>query len=882
LKEEYIQFAPLFAGLGADEQTLLGERFVQNSAKSGAALFQVGNAADGLYLVGKGFIRLFTASGSNLATLGPGSVLGEDSLYRAVPYDVSAHAASDLEYWKLSDQDLRAMIVQHPAVGLKLSQNFGSLIAQMQDYLVQQLGKTPELAGLPRHTLQAIADQLEPRKVAASQVLYRAGDQASGIFLIESGRIEIQPDTTDGERQEVTAGRLLGALALLTAKPQTTTAVAREETLLWALLADDFQMIASRQPGLRRSLGRNVRARLSRTDQMQAVQRLSQMPIFAQLPPATIQAIAQRMALQHVPAGERVYRIGEVGDAMYLVENGEIELTAENAVGVVEEIGRIGPDGFFGELSLLTGQIRVEDATATRNTNLWILNKNELDALAAQNPAIGKALSQGVATRLASAGQTEEQALRRFALLADLNPGDLKQIATLLHPMRYRAGEIIFRANAPADKLYLVDKGNVRVQTLGGGAYLLGPGESFGERALITEQPHNTTVSADTDVDVWTLNKQDLDMLMNRYPGIAISITRIISQRLAQVTSQPAMAPVGAAPAGAPMSAPPPYLPAEPAQVNAAARRRAAAASGEVPAPRRGGFGAWYSGLSGFGKLRFVLLIMLLILLLCVTVPFTVYAIINGPAAAIRATTAMLERTASAIVAPGGYEVAAADLKLVERLRAADAQVPPTPTYTPFPTDTPQPTNTPLPTDTPTPAPTNTPQPVAQAFASQLSDTAAALAAPADTPTPEPPAAPAAAARNLDGRLSQLGINIEDAPVQPGQQYWRLVEVRFEDEIQAAGKHHIYADVIDENGVRVVGQPVTVFWGEGNYTAALEDKPAPDFGFNYQMYAAGYAYNVKVEGLPSDIMRGAGLGDVTNRFAGIHVAYYLTFQRATK
>ena len=57
---------------------------------------------------------------------------------------------------------------------------------------------------------------------------------------------------------------------------------------------------------------------------------------------------------------------------MYLVENGEIELTAENAVGVVEEIGRVGPEGFFGELSLLTGQMRVEDATATRNTNLWI------------------------------------------------------------------------------------------------------------------------------------------------------------------------------------------------------------------------------------------------------------------------------------------------------------------------------------------------------------------------------------------------------------------------------------------------------------------------------------------------------------------------------
>ena len=73
---------------------------------------------------------------------------------------------------------------------------------------------------------------------------------------------------------------------------------------------------------------------------------------------------------------------------------------------------------------------------------------------------------------------------------------------------------------------------------------------------------------------------------------------------------------------------------------------------------------------------------------------------------------------------------------------------------------------------------------------------------------------------------------------------------------------------------------MTVFWGDGNYTAALENKPAPDYGFNYQMYASGYAYSVKVEGLPSDVLSGAGMGDIANRFKGIHVSYYLLFQKA--
>lgn len=48
------------------------------------------------------------------------------------------------------------------------------------------------------------------------------------------------------------------------------------------------------------------------------------------------------------------------------------------------------------------------------------------------------------------------------------------------------------------------------------------------------------------------------------------------------------------------------------------------------------------------------------------------------------------------------------------------------------------------------------------------------------------------------------------------------------------------------------------------------------------MYAAGYAYNVKVDGLSSDILHGAGMGDVQERFKGIHTSYYLTFQRATR
>ena len=168
-------------------------------------LFKTGDQAGGLYLLGKGFVRLLTPSGISLATLGPGSVLGEDSLFRSLPYDVTAQPAGELEYWKLADRNLRQIIVAQPAIGLKLSHNFGSLIAQMQDYLVQRLDKTPELGNLPRHTLQAVADQLEPRRLAQGQYLFRAGDNPSGLFLVEFGSIDVQAEGQTSARPSVPA-----------------------------------------------------------------------------------------------------------------------------------------------------------------------------------------------------------------------------------------------------------------------------------------------------------------------------------------------------------------------------------------------------------------------------------------------------------------------------------------------------------------------------------------------------------------------------------------------------------------------------------------------------------------------------------------------------
>ncbi|RIK42505.1 MAG: hypothetical protein DCC55_08700 [Chloroflexi bacterium] len=865
MNSDLIRFAPVFLGLGDQERAGLMAGFASGRCAANTPLFSAGEQSEALYLLEKGFVRLVTANGQSLATLGPGSVLGEAALFRATTQDVNAIAVSDVEYWKLADRKLREIVLQQPMIGLKLSQNFGALIAQMEDYLVQRLGRTTELGNLPHHTLQAVAAQLEPRTIRAGDALYRAGETSSALFIVENGCFELRPEGAGDEAvQRVEAGAILGVLPLLTNKPYVNTAVAAEDSLVWTLPAESFQAVNSRHPGLRRGLGRHVRGRLNRNDQAQAARRLAQMPIFAEVPPNTLQAMAHRLVLQHVPAGERVYRVGEAGDALYLIESGEIELTEENASGVVEEKARISAGGFFGEMSLLTGLIRTEDATATRNTNLWVLYKSDLDELTNHHPALGRALSQGVASRLAEGGhEINEERFRRFELLADLSSTDLRQVVERLRPTRYRAGEQIYRVNTPAEMLFLIERGTVRVQPLSGSGWSLGEGEAFGERALLTNQPHNTTVIAESDVDVWTLSKADFELLMNRYPSLAISMSRMLSQRMMQPSGEDLVG----------------YEPAPAAPAVAARRRQAGAVQSGGPPVERGGFGQWYSNLTGWGKVRFALLILLILFLLGVTVPWIIFDLVSGN----RAGSSM-SRALAAVYSMGSYEVAAADRDTARALALFESQLPPTPTYTPPPTNTPPvtPTAPPALFAAATPIPTTRSQ-----FIPAQPQAAVQAAPPAAQPEPGEQDAPgevqpAARPRSWDSRLDQLGVTVEEAQVGPGQPYFRLIEARWADEVESGGKHHIYIEVLDENGNRMVGQPVTVFWGEGVTSGPVEDKAPPDFGFNFQMYAAGYAYTAHVEGLPSDRVKNLGMGSIEQRMYGIHTSFYLVFQRATK
>lgn len=136
--------------------------------------------------------------------------------------------------------------------------------------------------------------------------------------------------------------------------------------------------------------------------------------------------------------------------------------------------------------------------------------------------------------------------------------------------------------------------------------------------------------------------------------------------------------------------------------------------------------------------------------------------------------------------------------------------------------------------------------------------------------------------RIWDPRLDERGATLVEATALPGEEYWRLVEARWYNSVEAAGRHHIRMDVLDENGERTAGVPLLVSWADGSYPVVSEEKPGEPYAADYAMYALAPAYNAQpYDGRPADRVEGMGLGELDAPDFAHHTSYGLVWQLVT-
>ncbi|MEX2211068.1 MAG: MFS transporter [Gaiellaceae bacterium] len=123
--------------------------------------------------------------------------------------------------------------------------------------------------------------------------------------------------------------------------------------------------------------------------------------------------------------------------------------------------------------------------------------------------------------------------LSEHPIFAPLPPPRLEQLAASLVERQVSAGETIVRQGAPGDDFYLVRAGLVRVTVDGAAAGELGPGEGFGEIALLRDVPRTATVEAVEDTTLYALDRDEFMSALAGHAESAAAAEGVAGRRLA-------------------------------------------------------------------------------------------------------------------------------------------------------------------------------------------------------------------------------------------------------------------------------------------------------------------------------------------------------------
>jgi CRP-like cAMP-binding protein len=301
---------------------------------------------------------------------------------------------------------------------------------------------------------------------------------------------------------------------------------------------------------------------------------LGRIDIFKALATDEFKAMAELMISRDYAQGTVFYKFQDPADALYIVDDGEIQLLdPKQGMRAFETLKR---NDAFGRMALLTGRSHATVAVAHTDATVWVLPRRRFDQLLAQSPALVKAMHRWLHSEelfnylqqrhdmsadeanswvadmvarlendkllppLSDIERNETpfvqcaSDIRRLPVFSELSQDTIAAIASRLIHKHYRRGKSFYQKDEPADRMFIIDTGEVSLldpDDQNARSKILTEHDAFGGLSFLTGSHHTTSAVATQDTAVWVLLKYEFNELLQAIPELEKRVARLLQQK---------------------------------------------------------------------------------------------------------------------------------------------------------------------------------------------------------------------------------------------------------------------------------------------------------------------------------------------------------------
>lgn len=221
--------------------------------------------------------------------------------------------------------------------------------------------------------------------------------------------------------------------------------------------------------------------------------------------------VIQSMEEKRVSSGQVVIQEGDDGNELYLVDSGKLSCY-KNLNNENKKIKEYHSGEVFGELALLYNAPRAATIIADEDCILWSLDRECFNHIVKE----------------AAIRRREKYVnfLAKVRVLTTMDPYERSQLADVLKTLKFKPGDNIIRQGDQGNDFFIVEEGNaVATKVLHEGqepekVMDYGPGDYFGELALIKGEPRAANVTAVSEVHCLCLDRHSFKRLLGSLEDI--------------------------------------------------------------------------------------------------------------------------------------------------------------------------------------------------------------------------------------------------------------------------------------------------------------------------------------------------------------------------